>query len=382
VIALKKNTSLRSLIPASLFAISLFAISLLVAPYATAQTTSQPASAAVANASAALPPLAPITLHYVDVTVRNHFNIPPEMEIVIGNPTPGDIPGFNNLPIIVMNNGKPAGKVTMMISADHKTLLGIVRFDVSRDFDTVIPIAGRPVRGNANATVKVIVFDDLQCPYCAMMHSHMFPALSTRYKDTVAFYYKDFPLSEIHPWAMHAAVDVNCIAKLNTPQSGIAYWDLVDYIHAHAREIAAPPPAPATTKPDAPKDPNAKPADAKPVVVTPGAVKPETQIIFDRLDRLTNDEALRNKLDTKAVAACVHDQDQADVDTEVKLADTLGLNATPTLYVDGEKMDGVVDIDILTNSIDRALLAHGVTPPAKPPTAVAGPASQESPAKP
>jgi protein-disulfide isomerase len=57
----------------------------------------------------------------------------------------------------------------------------------------------------------------------------MFPELLKEYGDRVAFIYKDFPLVEIHPWAVHAAVDANCLAALNNA----AYWDFADYIHSN-----------------------------------------------------------------------------------------------------------------------------------------------------
>ena len=92
---------------------------------------------------------------------------------------------------------------------------------------------GRPARGGpANAPVLIVGFDDLECPYCAKMHEQLFPALTERYKNQVRFVYKDFPLSQ-HPWAMRAAIDVECLAA----QSSKGYWNLVDYIHAHAAEI-------------------------------------------------------------------------------------------------------------------------------------------------
>ena len=96
-----------------------------------------------------------------------------------------------------------------------------------------IDVAGRPIRGNPAAKVTVINFDDLECPYCARMHQSLFPPLFERYKDKVRFIYKDDPLTELHPWAMHASVDANCLAA----QSGDVYWTYVDYLHAHGQEV-------------------------------------------------------------------------------------------------------------------------------------------------
>ena len=80
----------------------------------------------------------------------------------------------------------------------------------------------------------MINFDDLECPYCARLHQELFPATIEHYKDLVRFVYKDDPLTDMHPWAMHAAVDANCLAA----QSGPVYWTYVDYLHAHGQEMS------------------------------------------------------------------------------------------------------------------------------------------------
>jgi protein-disulfide isomerase len=98
-----------------------------------------------------------------------------------------------------------------------------------------IGVKGRPVRGNPNAKVVIVSYDDFQCPYCARVHQTLFPELLKEYGDRVAFIYKDFPLSEIHPWATHAAVNANCLAA----QRNDAYWDFADYIHANRESVNA-----------------------------------------------------------------------------------------------------------------------------------------------
>ena len=48
-------------------------------------------------------------------------------------------------------------------------------------------------------------------PFCAKMHAELFPAITERYENQVRIVYRDFPLTEIHPWAMRAAIDANCL---------------------------------------------------------------------------------------------------------------------------------------------------------------------------
>ena len=65
------------------------------------------------------------------------------------------------------------------------------------------------------------------------MHQTLFPQILNEYGDRVTFVYKDYPLTEIHPWAVHAAVDASCLAAQNND----AYWDFADYIHANKQAV-------------------------------------------------------------------------------------------------------------------------------------------------
>ncbi|MEO8098086.1 MAG: thioredoxin domain-containing protein [Acidobacteriota bacterium] len=61
------------------------------------------------------------------------------------------------------------------------------------------------VEGNASSTVRVLIYEDLQCPDCADFRKMMDQDLIPRFKSTVAFEHRDFPLAK-HAWARSAAV--------------------------------------------------------------------------------------------------------------------------------------------------------------------------------
>ena len=63
----------------------------------------------------------------------------------------------------------------------------------------------RWVEGKASSAVRVIVYEDLQCPDCAYLRRMMDEQLLPRYRDTVAFEHRDFPLAK-HAWARRAAI--------------------------------------------------------------------------------------------------------------------------------------------------------------------------------
>src|ERR1039457_6133923 len=170
---------------------------------------------------------------HIEITVRSQFNIPPNLGVTIGERKPSKISGYDTLPITI-SHGEKKTVIDFLISSDGKTLARLETFDMTKDPSSVIDLTGRPVRGNPAAKITVVNYDDLECPYCARMHQALFPATLERYKDQVRFIYKDDPLVELHPWAMHASVNANCLAA----QNGEAYWSYVDYVHSHGQEIS------------------------------------------------------------------------------------------------------------------------------------------------
>jgi protein-disulfide isomerase len=192
-----------------------------------------------------------------------------------------------------------------------------------------IDVRGRPSRGNKNAKVVVVNFDDFQCPFCSRMHQTLFPELLKEYGDRVQFVYKDYPLSEIHPWAIHAAVDANCLAAQNND----AYWDFADHIHANQREVSSE-----------------KGRDAQ----------------FAALDRLTLEQGQKHNLDQTKLQACVKAQNEDAIKASMHEAEGVGVNATPTLFVNGEEMDGALPVGELRAALDSALKQAGVPVPSHP----------------
>jgi protein-disulfide isomerase len=63
----------------------------------------------------------------------------------------------------------------------------------------------RLVEGNPDSAVRVIVFEDLQCPDCAIFRQMLDEKLLPKYAAKVAFEHRDFPLAR-HAWARKAAI--------------------------------------------------------------------------------------------------------------------------------------------------------------------------------
>jgi protein-disulfide isomerase len=82
-----------------------------------------------------------------------------------------------------------------------------------------IPTDGYPSLGPADAKIVVVEFSDFQCPYCRKFHDDTYQALLDAYPGQIRFVYRNFPLTSIHPSAMPAAVASLCANDQN------AYWD-------------------------------------------------------------------------------------------------------------------------------------------------------------
>jgi protein-disulfide isomerase len=63
----------------------------------------------------------------------------------------------------------------------------------------------RLVEGNAASRVRILVYEDLQCPDCADFRKMLDEKLLPKYGSQVAVEHRDFPLAK-HKWAMPAAV--------------------------------------------------------------------------------------------------------------------------------------------------------------------------------
>ncbi len=275
----------------------------------------------------------------IEIMIRAELSVPPQYEMMIGPREKSDVSGYDTIAVTFSLPGQPSRTQTVdfLLSKDGNTLARLSKWDISPDPTAQLPTEGRPVRGNPLAKVTVVNFDDLECPYCARMHAEFFPDTLDHYKGLVKFVYVDYPLVEIHPWAMHAAVNANCLAD----QNATAYWNYVDYLHTHGPDVSGP-------------DNNPAKAAAT-------------------LDKLAEQEGAKENVDAGKLEACVQKQDDSKVRAEMKAGDKLGVEATPTFFVNGERWAGELPESQLWIMIDRALKAEGIAPP--PPEAPVPPVS-------
>ncbi len=73
-----------------------------------------------------------------------------------------------------------------------------------------IPTDGFPSLGPANAPITLVEFGDFQCPFCRQWEQQTYQPLLAAYPGKIRFVFRDFPLTSIHPNAMPAAEAAQC----------------------------------------------------------------------------------------------------------------------------------------------------------------------------
>jgi protein-disulfide isomerase len=268
----------------------------------------------------------------IERQVRSYYKISPESQLQVGTLSPSaEFPNYDAVVVTVDGKGKKQ-ELKFLVSKDHSSMKRMIDFDLNRDpfaeMMSQMDLTGRPARGSRAPKVIVVNFDDFQCPFCARLHQILFPEILKEYGDRVAFIYKDYPLVEIHPWATHAAVDANCLASQNAE----AYWDFADYIHANQREVN----------------------DEK---------TPEARL--EAVDRLTLTQGQKYGVDMVQLQSCIKAQDDGAVKASRKQGEAIGVEGTPALFVNGERIaGGSVSASVVRATLDRVLMDADLPAPA------------------
>ncbi|MDP3996321.1 MAG: thioredoxin domain-containing protein [bacterium] len=84
------------------------------------------------------------------------------------------------------------------------------------------------IRGNPNAEIILIEYSDLECPFCKNFHFTMKEVMEQYGKDgSVAWAYRHFPLTQIHPKAVDEAEATECAASLG---GNNVFWNYLDKV--------------------------------------------------------------------------------------------------------------------------------------------------------
>ncbi|MEX0913071.1 MAG: thioredoxin domain-containing protein [Candidatus Paceibacterota bacterium] len=130
---------------------------------------------------------------------------------------------------IVVGFGLIAASIYFGSSKNVTTPLAAEEEQQSGDLEALAPItADDHIRGNPNAPLVIVEYSDFDCPFCRNFHITM-QKIMDDYGPTgqVAWVYRHFPLSSLHPSAAYIAEASECVAELGGNE---AFWTFSDLV--------------------------------------------------------------------------------------------------------------------------------------------------------
>ncbi|MBM4283128.1 MAG: DsbA family protein [Deltaproteobacteria bacterium] len=164
--------------------------------------------------------------------------------------------------------------------------------------------AGTPVKGKADAKVRLVEFADFQCPYCSRAADTV-KELAAKYGDQVEFSYRHFPLRSIHPEAQRASEIAACAGEQGR------FWEAHDALYAKQDKLDE--------------------ASVRQSVIAAG------------VDAAKLEECLASGRATTLV------------DRDFKKGEEIGVEGTPSFFVNGRPFTGNPTVSGLSQALDEEL---------------------------
>jgi protein-disulfide isomerase len=258
---------------------------------------------------------APSNLPSEDVVngfLQQTFGYDPQLTWKIVSIKPSEAEGLAEVNVL-LSGPQGQGTQKFFVSADgkHAVVGDIIPFGKRPFEQSRLQLEKKvtgPSRGPANAPVTVVEFSDLQCPHCKEANPTV-ERLATEDPD-VRFVFQNFPLPS-HNWAQKAAAYADCVGRA----SNDAFWKFIDGVYEAQNDITA-----------------------------------------DNADQKLNEMADKTGVKGPDIAACAATPEtQSRVEESVKLGQSLDVNSTPTIFINGRPV-GVSgnNYDVLKQLVDFA----------------------------
>ncbi len=236
-------------------------------------------------------------------TYLRHLNVwPAAISMEVSDPKPSDLPGFSTVTVRA-SQGKAHQDEVFYVSKDFKKILRGSVYDATenpfkKDLDR-LKTELRPSLGTQGAPVVLVEFTDFECPYCREEAKKLRENMLRDFPKDVHFYFMDFPLEQLHPWAKPAAMAGQCVFR----QSPEVFWQYHDWIFEH-----------------------------------------QTEITLENLSAKILEFAKDKKVDSLQLSRCIETKaTENEVNRTIEMGNALEVSATPTLFVNGRKLSGAVD---------------------------------------
>lgn len=176
-----------------------------------------------------------------------------------------------------------------------------------------VPLGDAPAKGDPEAPVTIVEYSDYQCPFCLRHFEQTMPQLDALIEaGEVRYLFKDFPIARIHPEAAKAHEAARCARDLGGDE---AYWQMHDLIFANQDAWAG---------------------NSEHVAV---------------LKSLATEAGLAQE----AFAACLDSGRYAEaVQTDLSEGQSLGVNGTPTFFINGQRLVGAQPFVVFQQAIEQA----------------------------
>jgi protein-disulfide isomerase len=242
--------------------------------------------------------------------LRHMFGYDPNLKWAISDVKPSEVPGVTE--VTVSFGDPPQQKTPFYVTADmqHAFIGQIIPFGA----DPFAPVRTRlaaeakgPVQGNANAPVEIVEFSDLQCPHC----KHAMPIVEKLMNESpnARLVFEQFPLP-MHPWAERAADYADCIGRKDADQ----FWKFTKEVFDQQEQITA-------------------------------------ENVQQKLGIIATDAGA----DALATASCADTSEtKARVNQQYQLGAEVGVTGTPTLFINGRRIDNVngTPYEVLKQMVD------------------------------
>lgn len=246
------------------------------------------------------------------MNIRKTLGLDTRMEI---NVTSFTVPsGLGNMELVsVTIQGQP---YSVFLTPDGKNyifggILGDNSIDPDKARERMINMKGVRSQGSGSASVTIVEFSDFQCNHCRAAHEILKNELYKTYtKDQVRLVFKHFPLNG-HSWAEPAAVATECAAQ----QKEAAFWDMADFFFMNQAVLST-----------------------------------------DTIKSKSLEAAKSFKLDGAAFNKCLSAGPALEkVQSDKREGLALGVNSTPTIYINGRSRRGFANFDDIKVVVDEKL---------------------------
>lgn len=295
--------------------IRFFCFAVLFASIASAQTTksarTQKAAPAAKESTAATITVKRPSMEMLNSFMHHMFGYDPMIKWKVDSVRPSEVPGITE--VVVTFGEPPQQRTAFYVGSDleHAFIGQIIPFGA----DPFGPVRNKlaaeakgPVQGSASAPVEIVEFSDFECPHCKKAQPKLEQLMNESPNARLVF--ENFPLSSIHKWADLAAGYADCVARSNPDK----FWKFFHSVFDQQEQIT-------------------------------------DQTAAGKLSSLATDAGV----DAAATASCANSPEtKARVNQQYELGVSVGVNATPTLFLNGRKIENVNDtpVEVLKQMID------------------------------